>query len=109
MSLLGGVASPIGLAIGTPVDPDPRMAAVSDVPGLILRSRASPSSDHSLHRDGIWAFSRPPSSVGGADQDAAGDAALQPKPDDGRGDIVLEVTGLSKYCRRPQAATGRIR
>jgi branched-chain amino acid transport system permease protein len=110
MSLLGGVASPIGSAIGTGLlilIPE-WLRFVKSVPGLylaiyglsvILIIRFMP--------DGIWGFvaaaferwraqlKTPPAA-----------AALQLKPATVGGDIVLEVSGLSKYFGGLKAVDG---
>jgi branched-chain amino acid transport system permease protein len=110
MSLLGGVASPIGSAIGTGLlilIPE-WLRFLKSVPGLylaiyglsvILIIRFMP--------DGIWGFvaaaferwraqlKTPPAA-----------AALQLKPATVGGDIVLEVTGLSKYFGGLKAVDG---
>jgi branched-chain amino acid transport system permease protein len=110
MSLLGGVASPIGSAIGTGLlilIPE-WLRFLKSVPGLylaiyglsvILIIRFMP--------DGIWGFvaaaferwraqlKTPPAA-----------AALQLKPATVGGDIVLEVSGLSKYFGGLKAVDG---
>ena len=110
MSLLGGVASPIGSVIGTGLlilIPE-WLRFLKSVPGLylaiyglfvILIVRFMP--------DGIWGFvsaaferwraqTMPPPAV----------KALQLKPATVGGDIVLEVTGLSKYFGGLKAVDG---
>lgn len=110
MSLLGGVASPIGSAIGTGLlilIPE-WLRFLKSVPGLylaiyglfvILIIRFMP--------DGIWGFvasaferwrakAKPPVAV----------KALQLKPATAGGDIVLEVSGLSKYFGGLKAVDG---
>jgi branched-chain amino acid transport system permease protein len=110
MSLLGGVASPIGSAIGTGLlilIPE-WLRFLKSVPGLylaiyglfvILIIRFMP--------DGIWGFvasafdrwraqTKAPPAV----------TALQLKPATVGGDIVLEVTGLSKYFGGLKAVDG---
>jgi branched-chain amino acid transport system permease protein len=110
MSLLGGVASPIGSAIGTGLlilIPE-WLRFLKSIPGLylaiyglfvILIIRYMP--------DGIWGFvkafldrwrSRP--------RAAAPAAALQLKPATVGGDIVLQVIGLSKYFGGLKAVDG---
>jgi branched-chain amino acid transport system permease protein len=110
MSLLGGVASPIGSAIGTGLlilIPE-WLRFLKSVPGLylaiyglsvILIIRFMP--------DGIWGFvaaaferwraqlKTPPAA-----------AALQLKPATVGGDVVLEVSGLSKYFGGLKAVDG---
>ncbi len=101
MSLLGGVASPIGSAIGTGLlilIPE-WLRFLKSVPGLylaiyglsvILIIRYMP--------DGIWGFVNAATARwrAKAKVHAAG-PALQLLPASVGGDIVLEVTGLSKY------------
>lgn len=110
MSLLGGVASPIGSVIGTGLlilIPE-WLRFLKSVPGLylaiyglsvILIIRFMP--------DGIWGFVsdaftrwRAPTNV----PPVAG--ALQLKPASAGGDIVLEVTGLSKHFGGLKAVDG---
>ncbi len=111
MSLLGGVASPIGSAIGTGLlilIPE-WLRFLKSVPGLylaiyglsvILIIRFMP--------DGIWGFVaaafdrwraqiKPPPAAG----------ALQLMPATVGGDIVLEVAGLVETFRRPQGGRWR--
>ena len=111
MSLLGGVASPIGSAIGTGLlilIPE-WLRFLKSVPGLylaiyglfvILIIRYMP--------DGIWGFvnlgDRALARQGQGARRAA--AALQLKPATVGGDIVLEVTGLSKYFGGLKAVDG---
>jgi branched-chain amino acid transport system permease protein len=101
MSLLGGVASPIGSAIGTGLLillPE-WLRFMKSIPGLylalyglsvILIIRFMP--------DGIWGFINAATRRwrGGAKLHAAG-PALQLVPATVGGDIVLDVKGLSKY------------
>ena len=110
MSLLGGVASPIGSAIGTGLlilIPE-WLRFLKSVPGLylaiyglfvILIIRYMP--------DGIWGFvsaalERWRSRI----KTPAAAAALQLKPASVGGDIVLEVRGLSKYFGGLKAVDG---
>ncbi|UGA45452.1 branched-chain amino acid ABC transporter ATP-binding protein/permease [Bradyrhizobium quebecense] len=101
MSLLGGVASPIGSAIGTGLlilIPE-WLRFLKSVPGLylaiyglsvILIIRFMP--------DGIWGFVSDAFTRWRANTKAPPVAgALQLKPATTGGDIVLEVTGLSKH------------
>jgi branched-chain amino acid transport system permease protein len=110
MSLLGGVASPIGSAIGTGLlilIPE-WLRFLKSVPGLylaiyglsvILIIRYMP--------DGIWGFVNAATARwrAKAKVHAAG-PALQLKPATVGGDIVLEVTGLSKYFGGLKAVDG---
>jgi branched-chain amino acid transport system permease protein len=110
MSLLGGVASPIGSAIGTGLlilIPE-WLRFMKEIPGLylaiyglfvILIIRFMP--------DGIWGFV----SVGlnrlrSKTRTPAATATLQLKPATVGGDIVLEVTGLAKYFGGLKAVDG---
>jgi branched-chain amino acid transport system permease protein len=110
MSLLGGVASPIGSAIGTGLlilIPE-WLRFLKSIPGLylaiyglfvILIIRFMP--------DGIWGFV----SVGldrlrGKTRTPPTAATLQLKPATVGGDIVLEVTGLAKYFGGLKAVDG---
>jgi branched-chain amino acid transport system permease protein len=101
MSLLGGVASPIGSVIGTGLlilIPE-WLRFLKSVPGLylaiyglfvILIVRFMP--------DGIWGFvSAAIDRIRGKAPAQPAVKALQLKPATVGGDIVLEVTGLSKY------------
>ena len=111
MSLLGGVASPIGSAIGTGLlilIPE-WLRFLKSVPGLylaiyglsvILIIRYMP--------DGIWGFvNLATERWRGPDQGAAPrPRPLQLKPATVGGDIVLEVTGLSKYFGGLKAVDG---
>jgi branched-chain amino acid transport system ATP-binding protein/branched-chain amino acid transport system permease protein len=110
MSLLGGVASPIGSAIGTGLlilIPE-WLRFLKSIPGLylaiyglfvILIIRFMP--------DGIWGFV----SVGldrlrGKVKTPPAASLLQLKPATVGGDIVLEVTGLAKYFGGLKAVDG---
>jgi len=110
MSLLGGVASPIGSAIGTGLlilIPE-WLRFLKSIPGLylaiyglfvILIIRFMP--------DGIWGFV----SVGldrlrSKTRTPPATATLQLKPATVGGDIVLEVTGLAKYFGGLKAVDG---
>jgi branched-chain amino acid transport system permease protein len=110
MSLLGGVASPIGSAIGTGLlilIPE-WLRFLKSIPGLylaiyglfvILIIRFMP--------DGIWGFV----SVGlnrlrSKTRTPPAAATLQLKPATVGGDIVLEVTGLAKYFGGLKAVDG---
>lgn len=110
MSLLGGVASPIGSAIGTGLlilIPE-WLRFLKSVPGLylaiyglfvILIIRFMP--------DGIWgffadAFTRWRAKI----KPTPATSALQLKPATVGGDIVLEVTGLSKHFGGLKAVDG---
>src|SRR3954470_21332994 len=110
MSLLGGVASPIGSAIGTGLlilIPE-WLRFLKSVPGLylaiyglavILIIRYMP--------DGIWGFVNTATARWRAQLKAPpAAAALQLKPATQGGDIVLEVTGLSKYFGGLKAVDG---
>jgi branched-chain amino acid transport system permease protein len=110
MSLLGGVASPIGSAIGTGLlilIPE-WLRFLKSVPGLylaiyglavILIIRYMP--------DGIWGFVNVVTERWRAQTKAPPPAAaLQLKPATVGGDIVLEVTGLSKYFGGLKAVDG---
>ncbi|WP_407165538.1 ABC transporter permease subunit [Bradyrhizobium sp. ORS 111] len=110
MSLLGGVASPIGAAIGTGLlilIPE-WLRFLKSVPGLylaiyglfvILIIRFMP--------DGIWGFVSDAFTRWRAHTKAApAAAALQLKPATAGGDIVLEVTGLSKHFGGLKAVDG---
>jgi branched-chain amino acid transport system permease protein len=110
MSLLGGVASPIGSAIGTGLlilIPE-WLRFLKSVPGLylaiyglavILIVRYMP--------DGIWGFVNAATERWRAQTKAPPTAAaLQLKPATVGGDIVLEVTGLSKYFGGLKAVDG---
>ena len=110
MSLLGGVASPIGSAIGTGLlilIPE-WLRFLKSVPGLylaiyglavILIIRYMP--------DGIWGFVNALTTRWRAQTKAApATAALKLKPATIGGDIVLEVTGLSKYFGGLKAVDG---
>ena len=110
MSLLGGVASPIGSAIGTGLlilIPE-WLRFLKSVPGLylaiyglavILIIRFMP--------DGIWGFFATAFDRWRAQTKAPpAAAALQLKPATVGGDIVLEVTGLSKYFGGLKAVDG---
>jgi branched-chain amino acid transport system permease protein len=110
MSLLGGVASPIGSAIGTGLlilIPE-WLRFLKSVPGLylaiyglfvILIIRFMP--------DGIWGFVADAFTRWRAKIKAApAAAALQLKPASVGGDIVLEVTGLSKHFGGLKAVDG---
>jgi len=110
MSLLGGVASPIGSAIGTGLlilIPE-WLRFLKSVPGLylaiyglsvILIIRYMP--------DGIWGFVNVATERwrSGAKAPPVA-AALQLKPATVGGDTVLEVTGLSKYFGGLKAVDG---
>ncbi len=110
MSLLGGVASPIGSAVGTGLlilIPE-WLRFMKEIPGLylaiyglfvILIIRFMP--------DGIWGFV----SVGldrlrSKTRTPPATATLQLKPATVGGDIVLEVTGLAKYFGGLKAVDG---
>ncbi|UGY12973.1 ABC transporter permease subunit [Bradyrhizobium septentrionale] len=110
MSLLGGVASPIGSVIGTGLlilIPE-WLRFLKSVPGLylaiyglfvILIIRFMP--------DGIWGFVADAFTRWRAHTKApAAAAALQLKPATTGGDIVLEVTGLSKHFGGLKAVDG---
>ncbi|MCP3381612.1 branched-chain amino acid ABC transporter ATP-binding protein/permease [Bradyrhizobium sp. CCGUVB4N] len=110
MSLLGGVASPIGSAIGTGLlilIPE-WLRFLKSVPGLylaiyglfvILIIRFMP--------DGIWGFVADAFTRWRAKIKATpAAAALQLKPASVGGDIVLEVTGLSKHFGGLKAVDG---
>ncbi|WP_407147453.1 ABC transporter permease subunit [Bradyrhizobium sp. ORS 86] len=110
MSLLGGVASPIGAAIGTGLlilIPE-WLRFLKSVPGLylaiyglfvILIIRFMP--------DGIWGFVSDAFTRWRAHTKAPpAAAALQLKPATAGGDIVLEVTGLSKHFGGLKAVDG---
>ena len=110
MSLLGGVASPIGSAIGTGLlilIPE-WLRFLKSVPGLylaiyglfvILIIRFMP--------DGIWGFVSDAFTRWRAHTSAPAPAgALQLKPATVGGDTVLEVTGLSKYFGGLKAVDG---
>jgi branched-chain amino acid transport system permease protein len=110
MSLLGGVASPIGSAIGTALlilIPE-WLRFLKSVPGLylaiyglavILIIRYMP--------DGIWGFVNAATARWRAQTKAPpAVTALQLKPATIGGDIVLEVTGLSKYFGGLKAVDG---
>ncbi|UFX43191.1 branched-chain amino acid ABC transporter ATP-binding protein/permease [Bradyrhizobium sp. 41S5] len=110
MSLLGGVASPIGSAIGTGLlilIPE-WLRFLKSVPGLylaiyglsvILIIRFMP--------DGIWGFVSDAFTRWRAHSTAPPVAgALQLKPATTGGDIVLEVTGLSKHFGGLKAVDG---
>jgi branched-chain amino acid transport system permease protein len=110
MSLLGGVASPIGSAIGTGLlilIPE-WLRFLKSIPGLylaiyglavILIIRFMP--------DGIWGFFATAFDRWRAQTKAPpAAAALQLKPATVGGDIVLEVTGLSKYFGGLKAVDG---
>src|SRR5258707_4299761 len=110
MSLLGGVASPIGSAIGTGLlilIPE-WLRFLKSVPGLylaiyglsvILIIRYMP--------DGIWGFVNIATERWRAQKGAPPAAApLQLMPATDGGDTVLEVTGLSKYFGGLQAVDG---
>ncbi|MBC9879526.1 branched-chain amino acid ABC transporter ATP-binding protein/permease [Bradyrhizobium sp. INPA01-394B] len=110
MSLLGGVASPIGSAIGTGLlilIPE-WLRFLKSVPGLylaiyglfvILIIRFMP--------DGIWGFVADAFTRWRAKVKAVpAAAALQLKPASIGGDIVLEVTGLSKHFGGLKAVDG---
>ncbi|WP_050406734.1 branched-chain amino acid ABC transporter ATP-binding protein/permease [Bradyrhizobium embrapense] len=110
MSLLGGVASPIGSAIGTGLlilIPE-WLRFLKSVPGLylaiyglsvILIIRFMP--------DGIWGFVSDAFTRWRAHTNAPPVAgALQLKPASAGGDIVLEVTGLSKHFGGLKAVDG---
>lgn len=110
MSLLGGVASPIGSVIGTGLlilIPE-WLRFLKSVPGLylaiyglfvILIIRFMP--------DGIWGFVADAFTRWRAHTKApAPAAALQLKPSTTGGDIVLEVTGLSKHFGGLKAVDG---
>ncbi len=110
MSLLGGVASPIGSAIGTGLlilIPE-WLRFLKSVPGLylaiyglfvILIIRFMP--------DGIWGFVADAFTRWRAKTKAPPAAsALQLKPATVGGDIVLEVTGLSKHFGGLKAVDG---
>ncbi|WGS01505.1 branched-chain amino acid ABC transporter ATP-binding protein/permease [Bradyrhizobium sp. ISRA443] len=110
MSLLGGVASPIGAAIGTGLlilIPE-WLRFLKSVPGLylaiyglfvILIIRFMP--------DGIWGFVSDAFTRWRARTKAPpAAAALQLKPATAGGDIVLEVTGLSKHFGGLKAVDG---
>ncbi|MFL6833053.1 MAG: ABC transporter permease subunit [Xanthobacteraceae bacterium] len=110
MSLLGGVASPIGSAIGTGLlilIPE-WLRFLKSVPGLylaiyglavILIIRFMP--------DGIWGFVSAAFERWRAQTKAPPvAAALQLKPATVGGDVVLEVTGLSKYFGGLKAVDG---
>jgi branched-chain amino acid transport system permease protein len=110
MSLLGGVASPIGSAIGTGLlilIPE-WLRFLKSVPGLylaiyglavILIVRYMP--------DGIWGFVNKATERWRAQTEAPPTAAaLQLKPATVGGDVVLEVTGLSKYFGGLKAVDG---
>ncbi|MGY2844736.1 ABC-type branched-subunit amino acid transport system ATPase component/ABC-type branched-subunit amino acid transport system permease subunit [Bradyrhizobium sp. USDA 4510] len=110
MSLLGGVASPIGSVIGTGLlilIPE-WLRFLKSVPGLylaiyglfvILIIRFMP--------DGIWGFVSDAFTRWRAHTKAPpAAAALQLKPATSGGDIVLEVTGLSKHFGGLKAVDG---
>jgi branched-chain amino acid transport system permease protein len=110
MSLLGGVASPIGSVIGTGLlilIPE-WLRFLKSVPGLylaiyglfvILIIRFMP--------DGIWGFVSEAFARWRAHTRATpAVAALQLKPATHGGDVVLEVTGLSKYFGGLRAVDG---
>ncbi|WP_426435056.1 ABC transporter permease subunit [Bradyrhizobium genosp. P] len=110
MSLLGGVASPIGSAIGTGLlilIPE-WLRFLKSVPGLylaiyglfvILIIRFMP--------DGIWGFVSDAFTRWRARAKAPpAKAALQLKPATTAGDIVLDVTGLSKHFGGLKAVDG---
>jgi branched-chain amino acid transport system permease protein len=110
MSLLGGVASPIGSAIGTGLlilIPE-WLRFLKSIPALylaiyglsvILIIRYMP--------DGIWGFVNLATERWRAQTKAPpAAAALQLKPATVGGDIVLEVTGLSKYFGGLKAVDG---
>src|ERR1700712_226058 len=110
MSLLGGVASPIGSAIGTGLlilIPE-WLRFLKSIPGLylaiyglavILIIRYMP--------DGIWGFVNTATERWRAQTKATpAVAALQLKPATVGGDIVLEVSGLAKYFGGLKAVDG---
>lgn len=110
MSLLGGVASPIGSAIGTGLlilIPE-WLRFLKSIPGLylaiyglfvILIIRFMP--------DGIWGFvSAGLGRLRGKTTTPPATATLQLKPATVGGDIVLEVTGLAKYFGGLKAVDG---
>ena len=110
MSLLGGVASPIGSVIGTGLlilIPE-RLRFLKSIPGLylaiyglfvILIIRFMP--------DGIWGFMASGFERWRAKTKALPAMnALQLRPATAGGDIVLEVTGLSKHFGGPKAVDG---
>ncbi|WP_159009641.1 branched-chain amino acid ABC transporter ATP-binding protein/permease [Bradyrhizobium sp. S69] len=110
MSLLGGVASPIGSAIGTGLlilIPE-WLRFLKSVPGLylaiyglsvILIIRFMP--------DGIWGFvSSGLTRLRAKVKTPPATATLQLKPATVGGDIVLEVTGLAKYFGGLKAVDG---
>jgi branched-chain amino acid transport system permease protein len=110
MSLLGGVASPIGSAIGTGLlilIPE-WLRFLKSVPGLylaiyglsvILIVRYMP--------DGIWGFANIATLRWRAKAKLhAADAALRLSPATQGGDTVLEITGLSKYFGGLKAVDG---
>ena len=110
MSLLGGVASPIGSAIGTGLlilIPE-WLRFMKEIPGLylavyglfvILIIRFMP--------DGIWGFvSAGLARLRAKAKTPPATATLQLKPATVGGDIVLEVTGLAKYFGGLKAVDG---
>jgi branched-chain amino acid transport system permease protein len=110
MSLLGGVASPIGSAIGTGLlilIPE-WLRFLKSIPGLylaiyglfvILIIRFMP--------DGIWGFvSAGLARLRAKAKTPPAAATLQLKPATVGGDIVLEVTGLAKYFGGLKAVDG---
>jgi branched-chain amino acid transport system permease protein len=110
MSLLGGVASPIGSAIGTGLlilIPE-WLRFMKEIPGLylavyglfvILIIRFMP--------DGIWGFvSAGLARLRVKAKTPPATATLQLKPATVGGDIVLEVTGLAKYFGGLKAVDG---
>jgi branched-chain amino acid transport system permease protein len=110
MSLLGGVASPIGSAIGTGLlilIPE-WLRFLKSIPGLylaiyglfvILIIRFMP--------DGIWGFvSAGLARLRAKAKTPPATATLQLKPATVGGDIVLEVTGLAKYFGGLKAVDG---